>query len=113
MHETGLANRFVQAAFEEATRCGASRVKRVGAKIGALQAVDVDHLVEDFVALVRGTALDGAKLAVERPAAASACPACGHEVEGEAGSAECPRCRQAKLQTVRGLELALAWIEVE
>jgi len=113
MHETGLASRFVEAAFEEAARCGASRVKVVGARVGVLQAVDVDHLVEDFAALVRGTALDGARLVVERPAASASCPACGASVPGEAGDTPCPRCGQAKLVTATGLELTLAWIEVE
>lgn len=113
LHETGLANRFVQAAFEEAARCGASRVKVVGAKVGALQAVDVDHLVEDFAALVRGTALDGARLVVERPPATAVCPACGASVPGEAGEALCPDCGKTKLETATGLELSLAWLDVE
>lgn len=113
MHETGLASRFVEAAFEEATRCGASRVKTVGAKVGLLQAVDVDHLIEDFAALVRGTALDGARLVVERPPATAACPACGARVPGEAGNAPCPHCGRGRLETATGLELSLAWIEVE
>lgn len=113
MHETGLASRFVTAAFEEAARCGASRVKAVGAKIGALQAVDVDHLVEDFAALIRGTALEGANLVVERSPATAVCPACGGSVPGEAGDAPCPHCGQAKLETATGLELSLAWLDVE
>jgi hydrogenase nickel incorporation protein HypA/HybF len=113
MHETGLAGRFLEAALEEARKCGASRVTVVGARIGELQAVDGGHLVDDFAALTRGTALEGARLVIERVPATARCPACGHTCSGEGGQATCPNCRRGRLETATGLELSLGWLEVE
>jgi len=113
LHETGLAGRFLEAAFEEARRSGASRVKVVGARIGALQPVDCDHLVDDFAALAKGTALHEAVLVIERVPATARCLACGLLAPGEGGQTTCPACGQGKLETATGLELDLGWLEVE
>jgi hydrogenase nickel incorporation protein HypA/HybF len=113
MHETGLANRFVQAAFEEATRRGAARVLTVSARIGALQAVDVDHLVSDFDELVRGTPLAGARLVVERVPATSECLDCGATGPGEGEAEPCPACSGWRRETITGLECELTALEIE
>ncbi|HCJ10436.1 MAG TPA: hydrogenase maturation nickel metallochaperone HypA [Clostridiales bacterium] len=113
MHEASLASRFVQATLEEAAACGAGRVRAAGARIGELHGVIDRHLAEFYEAMTRGTLAEGARLVIERVAATSVCPECGSLVRGRPHFRRCPECGRAGLETVTGLEMELAWIEVE
>jgi len=113
MHEASLASRFLEAALEEAAARGASRVRAAGARIGELHGVVDRHLTVFFEAMAAGTPAHGARLVIERVAATAVCPACGAVTAGRPHFRRCPECGRERLQTATGLEMELAWLEIE
>ncbi len=113
MHEASLASRFVDATLAEAAACGASRVLSAGARVGELHGVVDRHLVAFYESMTRGTPAEGARLVIERVPATAVCPACGATFPGQPHFRRCPECGGERLVTATGLELVLAWIEVE
>lgn len=113
MHEASLASRFVAATLEEAAARGANRVRAVGARIGELHGVVDRQLSDFFEAMVEGTPADGARLVIERVPATAVCLECRTSVAGPPHFRPCPACGAARLETGRGLELELAWLEIE
>lgn len=113
MHEASLVSRFVQATLEEAAACGASRVRAAGVRIGELHGVVDRHLVDFYEAMTRGTPAEGSRLVIERVPATAFCPACRATISGPPHFRRCPECGGERLETATGLELTLAWIEVE
>jgi len=92
MHEAGIAWQVIDACAEYLRQHSASRVTRVGLRVGALASVDPDALRFCFDSLKRDTPLDSAVLLIEwrsrfgcscerTPVVpgvpAGACPSCG------------------------------------
>jgi len=113
VHEAGLASRFLQAALEEASARGASRVRSAGARIGELHGVVDRHLKTFFEAMTAGTPAAGARLVIERVAATARCPDCGATAAGAPHFRRCPECGGERLETATGLEMELSWLEIE
>ncbi len=65
MHEMGIASSVLETVRAEAERHPGARVTKVGLRIGELAGVDPASLTFCFEALVQGTELEAAILAIE------------------------------------------------
>ena len=113
MHEMGIANSILEAVKSEAARCPGSRPRKVGVRIGELQAIDQDALHFCFDAMVRETELEVLQLEVEVCPRRHRCLACSQEFTVRDYEFKCPQCGEARSECVGGDELALAYLEVE
>ncbi|WP_018110616.1 hydrogenase maturation nickel metallochaperone HypA [Thermus igniterrae] len=114
MHEVGLAQELVRLAEEAARQHGASRVRRLGLRLGALSGVVEEALRFAFEAVSPGTLCEGAELAVEHVPLKSYCPHCQEAFlsEDRYGIALCPRCGEPSAEVLEGREFVLSYVEV-
>src|SRR5689334_18841157 len=81
VHEAGMMQTALEAAFDEARRAGAARVRRLVLRVGTESGVAPDALRFAFDALAPGTLADGAALDVEELAAGNCLELTRVEVE--------------------------------
>ena len=117
MHEMALMEQVVDIVLEEAQRQGAARVVAVHLTFGELADVIVDMVPGLFEFLARGTAAEGAEVAIERTPAYVQCRKCNEawriDVRDEA-TWTCPRCGgYKKYHLISGREFRIDSIEVE
>jgi hydrogenase nickel incorporation protein HypA/HybF len=113
MHELSLAMSLIEAACEEVERLGDVRVEALHLRLGALSGVVRDALEFSFDLAAQGTAIEGARLAVEEVPVAVYCAACAAERELPGlQSFRCPVCGVETPDVVRGRELELVGLEV-
>jgi len=112
MHEVGLMQEAVRMAVERATTAGASRVRRMCLRVGAMSGVVPDALRFAFDVVCRGTPVDGAVLEIEEVPAVCWCSRCKTEFECPDFVSECPHCHELSGDLRRGTELELAEVEV-
>jgi hydrogenase nickel incorporation protein HypA/HybF len=113
MHEMGIANSIVEAVKIETARYPGSQPRKVGVRIGELQAIDQDALRFCFDAIVRETELEGLQLEIEFCPRRHRCLECGQEFVVRDYQFQCPQCGEARSECISGDELALAYVEVE
>jgi hydrogenase nickel incorporation protein HypA/HybF len=113
MHEMGIANSILEAVKTEAARYPGSQPRKVGVRIGELQAIDQDSLRFCFDAIVRETELDGLQLEIELCPRRHRCQACAQEFIVRDYEFKCPQCGEARSECISGDEMALAYLEVE
>ena len=89
------------------------RIARVEVKVGRLRQVVPRTLAFGFELAARGTAADGAELAIEHVPATAACRACGVETELVELPFVCRRCGGTDLEIEGGQELHVEAIELE
>lgn len=114
MHEVGLAQELVRLAEEAARQHGASRVRRLGLRLGALSGVVEEALRFAFLAVREGTLAEGAELCVERVPLRCLCEACGATFvsEDRFGVALCPHCGEPSGTVLEGREMVVSFVEV-
>jgi hydrogenase nickel incorporation protein HypA/HybF len=113
MHELGIAEAALRVALEEARIAGAARVARIVLRVGAFSGVDAEALRFAFVAILPGTAAEGAALEIEPVAAVACCPDCQCDFSpGEDFLFECPGCGRISTAIKQGRELELTRLEV-
>jgi hydrogenase nickel incorporation protein HypA/HybF len=113
MHEMGMAYSVLHTLREEAARRRASRVRKIGLRIGELAAVDPEGLRFCFEALTRGTDLESVGLDIEIRARRHHCRDCGAEFNVMDCDFACPQCRCLDSECISGDELEIAYLEVE
>ena len=113
MHEMGIANSILDAVKTEATRYPGSQPRKVGVRIGELQAIDQDALHFCFDAIARDTELEGLQLEIEVCPRRHRCLACAWEFVVRDYEFKCPQCGDARSDCIGGDELALAYLEVD
>ena len=113
MHEMGIANSIGEAVKTEVARYPGSQPRKVGVRVGELQAIDQDSLRFCFDAIVRGTELEGLQLEVELCPRRHCCLACTQEFDVHDYEFKCPKCGETRSECISGDELALAYLEVE
>jgi len=114
VHELSIAMSLVELASDRAAEIGGARVAAVHVQLGALAGVVEEALRFSFDAAAGGTALDGARLVVDRVPVAVLCAPCGVErVLDEPLRFRCPVCGAPATNVVRGREIELTALEVE
>jgi len=114
VHELGLTQSILEIALENAAKNNASRILKVKVVAGDLTGVIDDSLRFYFDYLARGTAAEGAELAIDHPPVIIKCAACGGEsrVGGEQAFA-CPECAALTVELLSGREFYVDSIEIE
>lgn len=113
MHEMGIALEVARLAEEEARSAGASRVTRLGLRIGRWSGVEVTSLRFALDVVGEGTMLEGCAVAIETVEPTFACRACEVTYVSEGYLDPCPHCGGVGAKMVSGDEMTLAEIEVE
>ena len=113
MHEMGIAQEIIEIVRSSIPADRADRrVETVNLKIGRLSAVVADSLRFCFDIAVKGTRLDGARLAILEIPVVARCKACGHQWTIEGPAFTCERCRDGNIELLSGRELDIESIEI-
>lgn len=112
MHELSIAESIVDSVRRQPLVREGRQVARVGVRVGDTSGVNAEALAFCFEIAVRGTALDGAALDLERVPVRFRCGGCGHEFEPVDFDPRCPSCGADRGQLVGGDELALTYLEL-
>lgn len=113
MHELSVATALVAQAEQAARAAGADRVVAVRLRLGRLSGLVPEALEFGFAFAAEGTALEGARLEIERVDPVIWCPSC--EAAGTLASTtrfRCPTCDTPSAQVLAGRELELRSLEV-
>jgi len=110
MHELSITQGVVDIC--EDTAAG-RRVIAVVLEIGALSGVIPEAVEFCFEACARGTALEGAKLIIERTPARGRCEDCAAEFPLKTYYEPCPDCGSYRVTILSGEELRVKELEVD
>ena len=114
MHELSIAVSLVELACEQAERLGNVRVDALHLRLGSLAGVVEEALLFSFELAAQGTAIEGARLAIEHVPLTVLCPRCGEErAPPSVQHLRCPTCDTPTPEIVRGRELELFALEVQ
>ena len=113
MHEMSLAVSLVKRVEAEADRAHLQRVTGLEVELGSLKAVEPGLLLEAFKAASQGTLAEGADLRLNAVQAEARCLACGEHYEPAYADFQCPACRLAEPQILRGRDLVLTAVTGE
>ena len=108
MHEMGLMDRILS----DALATGASSIRKLRVRVGALSGVEPDALRFAFEALSPGTPAEGAALEIDPAPVRMACDRCGAAYEASLFRYACPSCGSSAGDIVGGTEVELLSIEV-
>jgi hydrogenase nickel incorporation protein HypA/HybF len=113
MHELSIAIDLVELAEAEAVRLGDVRVVAVHVRAGPLSGVVADALRFSFDVAASGTAIEGARLEIEREDVVVWCPACAEARDlADVQHRRCPVCHEPTPEVLRGDSLELTALEV-
>ena len=112
MHEYAITQSILQIATDEARRVGASRIKVIRLKVGAMSHV-VPASVQFYLnALTPGTLAEGVQLETIHIPIGATCERCGESFLVQDYDLTCPSCGETGKIT-QGRELLVDSIEVE
>lgn len=112
MHELSIATSIVETVLHEIDRKHLAPVQSIGVRIGALSNVDPEALRFGFEAAIVDTPLVDTKLEIEFVAVQGKCRACNHEFAVQDFVFSCAHCGSGQIETTRGEELDIAYLEV-
>jgi hydrogenase nickel incorporation protein HypA/HybF len=110
MHELSVTRNIVAIVAEHA---GARRVKRVTLDIGDLSAIMPDAIAFCFDVCSKGTALDGARLEINRIPGRARCRDCGSEFSFPSLVTPCPDCGARAAECLAGEDMLIREMELE
>lgn len=114
MHELSIAYSLVEIASQTAAEAGATRVKAVYLRLGALSGVERGALDFSYEVATAGTLLQGSALVVEELPVRVYCRACAGEFElASIQSFLCPQCGMPTGDIRQGRELEIESLEVD
>ncbi len=114
MHEMSVTQSVMDIVLEQAKEAGATRVKSVKLRFGALTSIVPDCVAFYFEQMTEGTIAEGAKLDVEMVPLRLKCGQCGEEFEGEDElDMVCPKCGNPFTETITGREMEVDSIDVD
>ena len=112
MHELALATSIIDSVLHEVQRQNLPPVQTIALRIGPLSNVDPEALRFGFESIVSDTPLARAKLEIEFVPVRGKCRACQHEFAVPDFVFACPQCNSGQIETTRGDELDIAYLEV-
>lgn len=110
MHEMALAQAVVELAVEHAE---GAKIRVVRLALGALSHVEPRALEFGFDVVAKGTAAEGAKLTIDRPAGTAWCVDCSASVAVSGHEDPCPQCGGFKWMLTSGDEMRVVELEVQ
>ncbi len=114
MHELSIVTSIVESVTESLAAYPGARVVEVRLRVGALASVIPESLEFCFGIASEGTALEGARLAINLLPVVMHCAVCGQDVELEGvQSFRCPRCGEGCSEMRQGRELEIDSIEID
>ncbi len=113
MHEAAIVRNIIEIAEREARSQGATRIERIGVRIGAFRGVVAAALDFSFDVLRAGTLVADGRLEVETVPLRLGCPKCG-EYECAPGelSFNCRECGGG-VEVRSGRELEVVYLELD
>lgn len=112
MHELSIAASIIQTVTQEIARRKLPPVQTIAVRLGALSSVDPEALRFGFDAIIIDTPLAKTKLEIEFVAVQGKCRACKNEFAVQDFVFACPLCDSGQIETTRGDELDIAYLEV-
>ena len=113
MHELAIAETLVKLVQNNVVQRDRCAVRKVGVRIGELTDVYIDALKFGYQIACQGTVLEGSKLEIESVAISAHCNTCGRQDEIERHLFICSHCGSNDIKVTSGMELDLAWIEID
>jgi hydrogenase nickel incorporation protein HypA/HybF len=113
MHELGIASSIFETVQSEARHRPGARISRVGVRVGEFSSVDPEALKFSFEVLVKDTPFSTLPLEIELSPMRNRCPSCGHSFVVVDYATTCPQCGEQHTECVGGMELELAYLELE
>lgn len=114
MHEMSVTQNVMDIVLEQAKEAGATRVKSVKLRFGALTSIVPDCVSFYFEQMSEGTIAQGAKLDVEMVPLRLKCGQCGEQFEGQDElDMTCPKCGNPFTETITGREMEVDSIDVD
>ncbi len=113
MHELSLTQNLIELAEEHARRAGASAIKSITVKIGALSGVIPEAMEFAFDVCCQGTLAQGATLGILHVPAIGRCRQCTTESSMTSLIDSCPECGGFVLDILQGQEMALTELEID
>lgn len=112
MHEASIAIELVQLVQEQALINNATRVLKVGIRVGELSSVIPEALAFAWNDSTLGTICENSKLEIERVKAIAICPTHGEVTLELQKGLRCPVCNTPTPNIVQGEELELDTLEL-
>ena len=113
MHELSIAQSIVDLVEEQRSSARFARVRTIRLSIGQLSTVDPRALEFGFDVVARGTAAEGACLAIDRPPGRAYCTDCSTTVAIATRADACPICAGHRWVVAGGEELRVVELEVD
>ena len=85
----------------------------VGVRVGGLVDLSCEALQTGYLIVCQGTPLAGSSLQIEHIPISAHCRSCGKETEIDKHFYICSHCLSADVEISSGLELDLAWIDLD
>jgi hydrogenase nickel incorporation protein HypA/HybF len=112
MHEMSLCLSMIDLVNERVRAEGATRVLRIGVRIGALGHVEAQALAFCFDSAARGSPAEGARLEIENIPGQAWCFDCGHSIAMRSRADLCPDCGGSALRIDDGEQMRVSEIEI-
>jgi len=113
MHELSIAESALGAALDHARQAGASQIRLLVIRVGALSGVDPEALQSAFAVILPGSPAEGAAVQIDEVPALAYCAGCKQEFEPDTQLVfECPVCGRLSTEVRRGRELDLVRLEM-
>lgn len=113
MHEMGITQGILAAAFDAATDAGATRITEIRITIGDLTEIQTFALDFAFESLTPGTMAEGAKLVVTQLSPRSHCLECDLTYDHDRFEMLCPQCGAFNVELLQGRELRIDSIDID
>ena len=113
LRERKIASAILDVARSEALCLAGARLVRMGVRVGADCAIDLEILEEALKAVRRGTDMEGTVIHLMSSPRRNVCHGCGSNYVSARAEQPCPSCGSFELELVTGDELEISFIEVE
>lgn len=113
MHELSIADSIVTTVLREIETRNLPPVNKIVVRVGTLSGVVPEALQFNFEVVSNDTPLAKTRLEIEEVTVQGKCHLCDYEFAVENNSFICPQCKSGQIEVIRGMELDIAYLEVE